>query len=146
MNRDFFINIPHLIRRWMQKVYIGFHRKLELRVNEETIDENSEECLQICRRLISLDDSILLIAPLSKKRYIKNNPLGISIIIHGNIVQIINHTYSYLVVLGQKDSEKIHRIYDSRIEERRMEFEKEIKSNIKHSLKNIIEEIKNGAR
>jgi len=146
MNRDFFRNIPHFIRRWMQKVYIGFYRKLELRVNEESAEENSEECLQICRRLITLDDSILLIAPLSKKRYIKNNPLGISVIIHGNIVQIINHTYSYLVVLCQKDSEKINRIYDSQLEKRRTEFEKEIKSNIKHSLKNIIEEIKNGER
>jgi hypothetical protein len=50
------------------------------------------------------------------------------------------------VVLTEKESKKIHRIYDLEIEGRRMEFEREIKANIKHSLKNIIEEIKNGTR
>lgn len=138
--------ISHQLRRWVQEVYIRFHRKLEFGSREDVADENSQECLQICRSLILREDSLLLIAPLSEKRYVKSESLGIFIIIQNEVVQIINHTYSYKVVLTKNECKKICRIYDLAIESRRMEFENEIKANIKHSLKNIIGDIKNGSR
>lgn len=135
--------LSHKFRRWVQRIYIKFHRKLEFSSRDERSDENSQECLQICRSLILKEESLLLIAPLSEKRYVKNEALGIFIIIQNDVVQIINHTYSYKVVLTENERKKICRIYDLAIEGRRMGFENEIKANIKHSLKNIIGEIKN---
>lgn len=146
MKKLIFRGITHRLRRFIQRVYIGIYNKLNFSNRDEEVDENSDECLQICRRLILRQDSLLLIAPLSEKRYVKNEAFSIFIIIQNHTVQIINHTYSYKVVLTEKDQKKISRIYDSAIEERRLNFENEIKSNIKHSLKNIIEEIKNGTR
>ena len=138
--------VSHQFRRWTQGIYIKLHRKLNFGSREDGADENSQECLQICRSLILREDSLLLIAPLSEKRYVKNELFGIFIIIQNGVVQIINHTYSYKVVLTENESKKICRIYDLAIESRRMEFENEIKANIKHSLKNIIGDIKNGKR
>jgi hypothetical protein len=45
------------------------------------------------------------------------------------------------VYLGEKAWNKLMNFYDDQIEQRRMEFEAEITSNIKHSLKNILTEI-----
>ena len=146
MKKMFLVDLPHKFRRCVQSIYIKLHRKIDFTGGDEDSDENSQECLQICRSLILREDSLLLIAPVSEKRYVKNESFGIFIIIQNRTVQIINHTYSYKVVLTEKESKKIHRIYDLEIEERRMEFEREIKANIKHSLKNIIEEIKNETR
>jgi hypothetical protein len=146
MKKMFLVDLPHKFRRYVQSIYINLYRKFDFTRGDEDSDENSQECLQICRSLILREDSLLLIAPVSEKRYVKNESLGIFIIIQNKTVQIINHTYSYKVVLTEKESKKIHRIYDLEIEKRRMEFEREIKANVKHSLKNIIEEIKNGTR
>jgi hypothetical protein len=45
------------------------------------------------------------------------------------------------VYLGEKSWNKLISFYDDEIEQRRMRFEAEITSNIKHSLKNILIEI-----
>jgi hypothetical protein len=133
----------HSFRRWIQKSYIRFYRKfylLQLGSTEEEV-VNDSECVQICRKLIQAEDSVLLIAPLSEKRYLKNERMGIYIILQGSVVQVINHIYSYTVVLSEKSKVKLIKYYDDAVEKRRQEFEEEITSNIKHSLKTILSEI-----
>jgi hypothetical protein len=103
--------------------------------------EHEAEALQICKKLIKSEDSILLMAPISGKRFVKNEKRGIYIIIEGHNVKVINHIYSYNVYLGEKSWNKLISFYDDEIEQRRMRFEAEITSNIKHSLKNILIEI-----
>lgn len=85
-----------------------------------------------------MEDSILLMTPLTDKRYIKNEQVGIYVIMEKHHVQVINHIYSYSVSLGEKSWTKLIDFYNDEIEERRLQFEKEITSNIKHSLKNIL--------
>lgn len=80
-------------------------------------------------------------APISGKRFVKNEKMGIYVILEGRSVKVINHIYSYNVVLGEKAWNKLMSFYDDEIEKRRIEFEKEITANIKHSLKNILVEI-----
>lgn len=135
--------IFHSFRRWIQKSYIRFYRKFYLLQIGDSEGElaNDSECVQICRKLIQADDSVLLMAPLSEKRYLKNERMGIYVIIQGSIVQVINHIYSYTVVLSEKSKIKLTKYYDDTIEKRRQEFEMEIISNVKHSLKTILSEI-----
>jgi hypothetical protein len=144
--------VPHLIqmpnpkihsaKRWIQRNYIYFYRKfVDLDAMEKKKFEHEAEALQICKKLIKSEDSILLMAPISGKRFVKNEKIGIYIIIEGHIVKVINHIYSYNVYLGEKAWKKLINFYDDEIEQRRMKFEAEITSNIKHSLKNILIEI-----
>lgn len=132
----------HLIKRWIQKNYIRFYRKF---VDLDGIDkqkyDHEIEALQICKKLIKTNESILLMAPISGKRFVKNEKMGIYVILEGRGVKVINHIYSYNVILGDKAWNKLLSFYDEEIERRRMEFEREITSNIKHSLKNILQEI-----
>ena len=92
-------------------------------------------------KLIKNEESILLMAPISGKRFVKNEKMGIYVILEGRSVKVINHIYSYSVVLSEKTQNKLISFYDDEIEKRRIEFEKEITANTKHSLKNILVEI-----
>ena len=67
--------------------------------------------------------------------------IGICVILEGNNVKVINHVYSYTVFLEKGCWESLVSIFDNEIEKRREIFEKEITSNIKHSLQNILHSI-----
>lgn len=77
-------------------------------------------------------------APISNKKFIKNEENDIYVILDSYNVQVINHIYSYNVYLSEKSWDYLISYFNNEIEKRRMEFEKEITSNIKHSLQNIL--------
>jgi hypothetical protein len=103
--------------------------------------EYERDCIAICKKLISKEDTVLLLTPISNKRYIRNEELQIFVILEGHNVKVINHVYSYTVFLEQKPWDNIIVAFDNEVEKRREEFEKEITSNIKHSLQNILQNI-----
>ena len=103
--------------------------------------EYERDCIAICKKLISKEDTILLLTPISNKRYIRNEELQIFVILEGHNVKVINHVYSYTVFLEHKPWENIVVAFDNEVEKRREKFEKEIMSNIKHSLQNILQNI-----
>ena len=130
----------HNFRRSVQRFYISAYRM----ANPEFTQERSAhemECISICKKLIKMEDSILLMTPLTDKRFIKNEKMGIYVIMEKNNVQVINHIYSYSITLGDKSWGKLIDFYNQEIEKRRNQFESEIRSNIKHSLKNILHDI-----
>ncbi len=130
----------HNFRRSVQRFYISAYRM----ANPEFTQERSAhemECISICKKLIKMEDSILLMTPLTDKRFIKNEKMGIYVIMEKYNVQVINHIYSYSITLGDKSWGKLIDFYNQEIEKRRNQFESEIRSNIKHSLKNILHDI-----
>ena len=84
----------------------------------------------------------MLLTPISGKRYITNESQQISIILSSSSVQIINHTYSYTVFLSDKEWQKLLDVFNEEVEARRKVLEAEITSNIKHSLQNILVNIR----
>ena len=128
--------IKRLFKRFRLKIYLKF--KSISRTNMSSIDENEIKSSAICRKLISHPDSTFLIAPLSQKRYIKNDSLGVFIVLSNNRINITNHVYNYDVNLTQTISDKLNNIFDKKVEGLRLEFETEIKSQIKHSLTTIL--------
>jgi hypothetical protein len=54
------------------------------------------------------------------------------------MVNVINHKYSYTVVISDKTKEQIVNLFNNVVEKQRLKMEEEITSNIKHSLKTII--------
>ena len=125
----------HIFRRWIQSMYISVVRHTDYERQYRSRYET--DCFTICKKLILMNESILLMTPLSNKRYIKNDEHGIFITIDGNVVNVINHKYSYTVVVSEKTKQQIVDLFNNIVEKQRLKMEEEITSNIKHSLKEI---------
>jgi len=109
-------------------------------VNEhKTKDEKVAS--SIVRKLINHKDSTFVVSALSQKRYIKNESLGLFVTLLDRQVSITNHVYHYDVVLSNRDWSKLRRQYDLKNEEITLEYEKQIKSQISHSLSEILHKV-----
>lgn len=130
-------NHKHIFKRWIQRMYIDFVRKMDY----ERLQRSKYEldCLLICKKLIDKPDTQLLMTPLSNKKYIHNPVNSIFITIEGNMVNVINHKYSYTVIIQDKSKLEITNYFNEVLESQRLNMEEEIISNIKHSLKNILQ-------
>ena len=82
-----------------------------------------------------------MIAPMSGKRYIRNNELSMFITMDFGRVEITNHVFNYNVKLLNRDWERLVYIFDTETEKRRLEMEKEVSSNIKNSLDHVLERL-----
>jgi hypothetical protein len=129
----------HFFRKTRLKIYLKFRGITRIKMS--SVDKNEIKSSAICRRLISHPDSKFLIAPLSHKRYIKNDPLGMFIVLSNNRINITNHIYNYDVNLSPAISDKLNDMFDNKVELLRQTFETEIKSQIKHSLTTILEKL-----
>jgi hypothetical protein len=124
------------------KVKINNFLKKLLNVQVSNFNDNEIKSSAICRKLINNKDSIFLIAPISQKRYIKNEPLGMFIVLSENKINITNHIYNYDVVIPSSISNKLHKMFDNRVEQTRLDFEREIHGQVQHSLTTILEKLK----
>lgn len=125
-------------KRLFQKVAIHFIKVLDpSRSSNRRVGEYETEVVSICRKLIGKDDTILLISPITNKRYIRSEDEQLFIIIDDIEFTIVNHTYSYNIKLEPKAAKRISTIFDNEVEKRRIKMENEIRSNVKHSLSNI---------
>ena len=125
--------ILHKFKRSIQRWYISLSR-----LSTQTVQKSKHErdCIAICKKLILKEDTTLLYTPISTKRYIRNEKNQIFVILENHSVKVINHVY-----LEQTTWNNIVSTFDNELEKRRDDFEKEIISNIKHSLQNILQNI-----
>jgi hypothetical protein len=104
-------------------------------------------CKSICRKLITSEGSKFLIAPLSSQRYIKHSELGIFVILDDKKISVINHEYYYSnILLCNRDWDKLTKMYDTKVERIRQELKNEMKSQIKYSLKGILDRVDNSKK
>ena len=130
----------HYIKRLSQKLYITWKRSLDPnRIPKK--DPQQTSILLICKKIISNKDSTLLIAPISGKRYIKYEKGNLFIILSKEQIEIINHVYSYIIPMNSIILHKIEKIFDNRLEEIRLDMEKEIKNNIQKSLSQLLRDL-----
>jgi len=129
-------DLLHKLKRKVQKKYISLIRLTQFQNN--VVSEYEKDCISICKKLINKEESILMSTPISNKKYIRNEENDIFVILDSYNVQVINHIYSYNVYLSEKSWDYLINYFNQEIESRREEFEKEITSNIKHSLQNIL--------
>jgi len=128
---------------YIPKLLFKFYLRLKEKF-DPTPPSKEEELysIDICKKLIKYSSSKLTIAPLSNKRYIKNDDNDMFIVIQDRTISLINHVYSYNVYI---ESDKLYvdvlNHFDNELENRRIELENEIRSNIKHSLKSILEKV-----
>jgi hypothetical protein len=127
--------IPNILYR----IFLNLKEKFDP-APEITDEENY--AYGICKKLIGNSNSELSYSPLTNKRIIKNEVYNMFIVMESHTINLINHVYSYTVYL-QEDSKYIElcQKFDSVLDEKRKMLESEIRSNIQHSLKNILEKI-----
>lgn len=103
------------------------------------IPDEERITLEICKKLLDDPSSKLTLAPISNKRFIKNDKKDMYIVIHEHTINLINHVYSYSIYLSDSDGyQEITSKFDSLLDAERLKLEDEIKNNIKHSLSSIL--------
>lgn len=137
-----------MIKKWFRRQYKRLKVKLHIwergtswfkAPKDTTGYENITTA--IVRKMINHPDSKFTIAPLSGKRYIVNKTLDIFIILEDSKVEITNHVYHYVSNLGERDIEKLRKLYDTKVEDQRTNYEEEIKSQISNTLQSIYDKI-----
>lgn len=135
--------MKHTLRRITQKVSIWTIRMMDPTKYRHSAHMYESTALAICRKLAAKDSSILLLSPISGKRYIKSEDSQIYVIIESHLVTIVNHAYSYTIPIELKSHEQLIKMFDKEVETRRELMETEIRSNIKHSLATIYNSLVN---
>ena len=128
--------------RFLKRLYI----KMRLAYRKHYYKQEASEKFQraplfICMKLLKIEDSLLLIAPVSDDKYIYNERLGILVSLLGNRGTIVDRTYSYDIHLSNKDWDKIEKLFLNEMQKRTKKVEEQIVSNVKHSLDNIYSKI-----
>jgi hypothetical protein len=133
----------HKINRFFQRIAIKATRLMNPDIGAGNKENFNIEVFSICKCLISNQETILLISPISGKRYIRSDQKQLFIIIENHQITIVNHHYSYNIDIAGRSYERIAQIFDAEVEKRREQMETEIKANVKHSLSNIYKNLIN---
>lgn len=128
------------MKRLLKKIGIKIY-KLFKRNKRKDVSENEIKAAAICRKLINHPQSKFLIAPVSNKRYIRNEKLRMFIVISDNKIRIVNHVYSYDIVIIESEYQRLEKMFDNKVESMRLKFEEEINSQIEVSLTTIIKKL-----
>jgi hypothetical protein len=127
------------IPRLLFKIYLYLKERFD---PTPPIPEEERITVEICKKLIIDPESKLTYAPISSKRFIKNEAKSMFVVIEHNTINLINHVYSYSVYLSsQSDYRDITQSFDSILEDKRQSLEDEIRSNIQHSLQTILKKL-----
>jgi hypothetical protein len=133
-----------LIKRLAKRTYVNWliWNRNNRTDKDNKVSDTEKICMSITRSLIVHSKSKFLLAPLSGKRYIKNEEKGLFIIIDRGTISITNHVYHYDVNLTERNWERLIKMYDGKVETIRQEYEDEIMSQIENSLHIIQDKLK----
>ena len=128
-----------LIPNLLYKIFLTLKEKFDPR---PIITDEEKFAHQICDKMIQHPMSKLSFSPLSAKRIIKNESLNMYIVLETYTVHVVNHVYSYSVYFQDSSSFiGLNNLFDQTLEKQREEIEVEIRSNIQHSLKKILDKL-----
>lgn len=125
------------------KVYLGKLGRSKGLKTEEYLQDHEKIAFRICVKLISHEDSELVIAPMSQKRFIVNNTLNLFCTLDWGRIELTNHTFHYDVKLSGRDFERVLFLFDKESEKRRSVTESIVQSQINDSLIKILNKINN---
>lgn len=131
--------MKRFFKRLRIKLYISIVKTMSPK--RQIFTDSEIKSAAICRKLITHKDSKFLIAPLSHKRYVRNEPLGMFIVLSDNRINITNHIYNYDITVPYYISNKLIKMFDKKVESYRLKFESEMKGQVQHSLSTILKKI-----
>ena len=132
------------IKRFFSRLKVRLYlwsSKSPMKTYEEEVQTYEKTAFKICLKLISNSSSEFMIAPMSQKRYIRNEEYSMFVTMDSGRIEITNHVFNYNVRLSKRDWERITFIFDKETEKRRMNTEEQVSSQIKNSLQHVLEKI-----
>ena len=131
------------MKRFLKRLRIKLYSFIKRNLTPGSIElvDSEIKSSAICRKLINHPDSTFLIAPLSQKRYVKNESLGMFIILSDNRINITNHVYNYDIMVPSSLLDKLNTMFDNKVEDSRQKFESEMRNQIRHSLTTILQKL-----
>ena len=138
------IEISHWLRWKIKRLLVTwrrFKRKVFNLVEPvENLNESQVLTINIVLKLIRNTKSVMLIAPISKTKYLQYQDIFIKL--EGHSVTVINGTYMYNIQLPFKEIQMIYDKYDQRLEFIRKKWEDQMIVKNKSSLGSILENLK----
>lgn len=94
-------------------------------------------------KAINYKDSIPTQMPDGSKCFVEHMPseMLITVDFANNMVKIINHVFKYNIVMNERMAIYIHKLYCEKTETLRNEVERKYETNVKNSLKKVIEKL-----
>lgn len=132
-----------IFKRIKLRLFLWHKKSALMKTYQEEVASYEKTCFKICLKLISNPNSEFMIAPMSEKRYIRNEKFQMFITMDFGRIEITNHVFNYNVRLSQRDWQRLVYIFDTETEKRRSEMEHEVNSQIKNSLYTVLERISN---
>lgn len=134
----------HKLKTFIKFKYLRAYSRFLNSVSSNSIDLkklNDEQisAIKIIKILAGLPDTKILIAPISKKYYLKHGE--IFIVINLNQITIINSIYHYDIYNSEQVSEYLTNYLKKIIEKKRLHMEEEMRAKIKNSLSHIIDDL-----
>jgi len=133
--------IFRFFKRLKLKTYIWLTKKTFIKTYSDDVESYEKTFFLICTKIIGRKDSEFMIAPVSNKRYIKNDTLHLFITISNNRVDLTNHVYHYSVKLSNRDWDRLIFIFDKETDKRITNYENTINSQIENSLHKVLDKI-----
>ena len=130
--------VKHKINRFAFHYYKWIKRRPLDQGLDPEIKEFQTTCFHICRKLINQNDSELILSPISDKRVVKNERLGIYLTLQSQQAFVTNHVYHYSIILDPRTWERVVYLFNHEIERRRKSYEVVINGQISHSLNDIL--------
>lgn len=129
----------------IKKTYYKFRLFLRNKLNtpEHIIEQKKYEslCVSVVQSLIHDPSSVLIYTPKTFKYYIKNEFLGVYVLMTDSVLSVTNHRYSYEIKISPKNERKLSRIFDGQLESRGEKYDEEMILQIKESLNDIYNKI-----
>ena len=136
------MTLNQFIKHKISRLLFKYQRWVKRRPLDQTLDPESMDfqrtCFHICRKLLRQKDSEFLFAPISQKRIIKNERLGIYVTLQNQQAFVTNHVYHYNILMDPRTWERVNYLFNTQIESRRKSYESAIHSQITHSLNDIL--------
>jgi hypothetical protein len=134
-------SIKHTLKRLYLKSYIWYKKNLaNPDMKDIDLSPNEKKALSIALNVLKNENSTLSLCPITGKRYIKYKDYFIVIDTHR--IQIVNHVYGYDIYLTGKQFYNIKMKFDNKLYNSFKDIESEILSNVKHSLDEILLNVK----
>jgi hypothetical protein len=134
--------IKRLFRRLKLKLYLWTVRN-GIQSFDDGFNIYEKTTFHICLKVIKHPKTRFMITQKSVKRYLENSDIGLYITMYDHSVEILEHGCPYYIKLNKRDWERIIFAFDSELEKRRLDHEKIINLQIRHSLQNVLERISN---
>ena len=139
------MTLYQFVKRKIKRVFLKYYLWLHKRPLDQKIDpamnRYQQTCFHIARKLLKQNDTELIFAPVSEKKIIINDRLGIVLTLQHQQAFVTNHVYHYSILMDARVWERVNYLFNNEIELRRKSYETVIHSQINCSLTDILKKI-----